>query len=63
MKITLASSALNKKTVLPHLPRTTFSIKDSTLVYLPFTDTGHEMIQQHMGISIIKSSLAFGRRL
>ena len=63
MKITLASSALNKKTVLPQLPRIKFSIKDSTLVYLPFTDTGHEMIQQHMGISIIKSALAFGRKL
>jgi hypothetical protein len=63
MKITLASSALNKKMVLPNLPRIRFDIKDSTLVYLPFTDTGHEMVQQHLRISINKNTLEFGRQL
>jgi predicted RNA-binding Zn-ribbon protein involved in translation (DUF1610 family) len=61
MKITLASSALNK--VLPYLPRITFSIKDSTLVYIPFKDTGHEMIHRPLRLSITKSALAFGRKL
>ena len=63
MKITLASSALNKKMVLPDLPRIRFAIKNSTLVYLPFTDTGHEMVQQHVRISINKNTLEFGRQL
>jgi hypothetical protein len=63
MTITLASSALNKKKVFPHLSRIRFSIKETTLVYLPFIDKGHEMIQDHMGISINKSALAFGRKL
>ncbi len=63
MKITLASSALSKKDVLPHLPRVSFEIKDSSLVYLPFTVKGHEMIQQQMGLSINKNTLEFGRRL
>lgn len=63
MKIILASAALNKKDVLPYLPSVSFDIMDSTLVYLPFTDTGHEMIQQQMRISINKNSLEFGRRL
>ena len=63
MKITLASSALNKKMVLPNLPRIRFDIKNSTLVYLPFTDTGHEMVQQHLRVSINKNTLEFGRQL
>ena len=63
MKITLANAALNKKDVVPHLPHVRFNTKESTLVYLPFTDTGHEMIQQQMGISINRNTLEFGRRL
>ena len=60
MKIILASSAVNKRNVLPHLPRLRFDIKGSTLVYLPFKEKGSEMIQQHMGISINKNTLKFG---
>ena len=63
MKITLANSALNKKKVMPHLPRVRFDIKGSTLVYLPFTDTGHELVQQNLRISINKNTLEFGRQL
>ncbi|MFC1534060.1 hypothetical protein ACFL7M_11920 [Thermodesulfobacteriota bacterium] len=63
LKIILAGSTVNKKNVLPHLPRIRFEIKDSTLVYLPFTDTGHDMIQQDTNISINKRSLEFGRKL
>ena len=63
MKVILASSAVNKKNVFPHLPNIRFGIKDSVLVYLPFTETGHEMVQQHMRISINKNTLEFGRQL
>jgi predicted RNA-binding Zn-ribbon protein involved in translation (DUF1610 family) len=63
IKLTFASSAMNKRKTLPMLPRVSFTIKDSTLVYLPFTDTGHEMAQQHMRISINKKALEFGRYL
>ena len=63
MKMILASSTFNKKDVLSLLPRVSFKILDSTLVYLPFTDTGHEMVQQQMRISINKNTLEFGRRL
>ncbi|MFO7736992.1 MAG: hypothetical protein R6V46_00825, partial [Desulfatiglandaceae bacterium] len=63
LKMILAGATLNKKDVLPHLPNVSFDIMDSTLVYLPFTDTGHEMIQQQMRTSINKNSLEFGRRL
>jgi len=63
MKMILAASTLNKKDVLPALPRVNFKVSDSILVYLPFTDTGNELIQQHMQTSINKNTLEFGRRL
>jgi predicted RNA-binding Zn-ribbon protein involved in translation (DUF1610 family) len=63
MKLTLAASAMNKKKVLPHLPSVKFDIRDSTLVYLPFTETGHDMVQQHIRIGINKNALEFGRQL
>ena len=63
MKLTLAGSAITKRDIFPQLPMVSFIVKNSTLVYLPFTDTGHEMIQQHMRISINKKTLEFGRYL
>ena len=63
MKITLASSTLNKKRVLPLLPHVRFETKGSHLVYLPFADTGHEMVQQDMRISVNKNALSYGRQL
>ena len=63
MKVILAGSALNKKKVLPLLPHIRFKIKNYNLIYLPFRDTGHEMIQEHMGITINKKALEFGRFL
>ena len=61
--ITLAGACLNKKKVLPRLPEIIFVIKGSALVYLPFTDTGHEMTLQNTRISINKQALEFGRKL
>jgi hypothetical protein len=63
MKLTLAGSAVNKKKVLPHLPGVKFDIKRSSLVYLPFSDTGHDMALQNASISINKQALEFGRKL
>jgi hypothetical protein len=63
IKITLAGSAVNKKMVMPRLPDIGLSIKSASLVYLPFHETVHEMIQQHTHVSINKKSLEFGRFL
>jgi predicted RNA-binding Zn-ribbon protein involved in translation (DUF1610 family) len=63
MKLTLASSTMTKRKTFPLIPRVSFTVKDSTLVYLPFTDTGHDMVQQQMDISINKKALEFGRYL
>jgi len=63
MKITLANSGLIKKKIFPLLRRVNFTIEESTLVYLPFDETGHEVIQEHMRVSINKNALKFGRGL
>jgi len=63
MKLTLATSAIHKNSVYPHLPRIRFEIHGSFLMYLPFTGAGGELIQQGLGISIQKKILEFGRSL
>jgi hypothetical protein len=63
MKLTLANSAMTKRDTFPMLPQVHFAIKDSMLVYLPFTDKGHDMVQEQMGVSINKKSLEYGRHL
>jgi len=63
MKLILAASAVHKNSICPYLPAIRFEIHSSFLVYLPFTDTGRELIQQGLGISIQKKILEFGRRL
>jgi hypothetical protein len=63
IKLTLASSTLNKKRVLPLLSSIRFEVKRVSLIYLPFMDTGHEMIQQQMCLSINKKAMEFGRSL
>jgi hypothetical protein len=63
IKITFASSVMTKKKIYPLLPRASFTVKESTLVYLPFNDMGHEIVQEHMPVSINKRILEFGRHL
>ena len=63
IKVTLAASIMNKKNILPKLPDINVAVKGATLVYLPFKQTTHDMIQTHTGLSINKKSLEFGRYL
>jgi uncharacterized Zn finger protein (UPF0148 family) len=63
IKVTLAGCAITKRKVMPLLPDIGFSIRSASLVYLPFRETVHEMIQPHTHVSINKKSLEFGRYL
>ena len=63
IKVTLAGCAISKKMIIPLLPDISFSIKSASLVYLPFRETVHEMVQPHTRVSINKKSLEFGRFL
>ena len=63
LKITLADSIMGKGKLFPRLPEVDFAVTGSSLVYLPFTDAGRELIQEQMGISIHRQTLAYGRQL
>jgi hypothetical protein len=63
LKLILAGSSLTKRRTFPMLPDVEFTVKDSGLVYLPFTDKGHDLVQPKMGLSINKNALHFGRHL
>ena len=63
MKVILASATLTKNNVYPYLPQIRFEVDRSELIYLPFVEKGHEMIQEDLDISINKNTLEFGRSL
>ena len=63
IKVTLAHVTVNKKNIVPRLPEINTAVKKGTLIYLPFRETVHEMIQIHTGLAINKKSLEFGRYL
>ncbi|MBU0910391.1 MAG: hypothetical protein KKA54_12725 [Proteobacteria bacterium] len=63
LKITLAASTLNKKEVYPLLPRIRFTNVCAKLVYLPFHDDGHDLIQKQSGVAIAKNVLSWGKKL
>lgn len=63
MKLTLAHATVNKKDVLPHLPQLKFQLGDIWLMWLPFDETAHDLVQNHLNIAVNKSSLTFGRKL
>jgi hypothetical protein len=63
LKVTLAASTLDKKEVYPLLPRLRFTNVNATLVYLPFHDDGHDLIQEQSGVAVAKSVLSWGRKL
>jgi len=63
MNVILASSATMKKQIFPLLPSITFTVERATLVYLPFSDAGHEIVHDPMNIGINKKTLEFARFL
>jgi len=63
LKLILASAAYTKKRTYPLLPEIRFNLKDTSIVYVPFTDEGHDLVHQHIRLSINKNALQFGRCL
>jgi hypothetical protein len=63
VKLIFADSIINRRRLFPQLPQVSFIPGTSTLVYLPFADTGQEIIQEHKPVSIHKKTLEFGRYL
>jgi len=63
LKSILSGAAFNKRALLPKLPEMHFHVLDTKLIYLPFSDKGHDYVQEHTGLSIARSVLHFGRKL
>jgi DNA-directed RNA polymerase subunit RPC12/RpoP len=63
LKSLMADVALNKRNLLPLLPEISFHPLSTELVYLPFSDKGHDFVQEQTGLSLAKSVLRFGRKL
>lgn len=63
LKVTLAACAVNKRKVLPLFPKMRFSVTSATLVYLPFRETSHDMVQEQTGFAVNKNALRFSRYL
>ena len=63
LKTVLAEGALNKRDVLPLLPGLSFHPQATELVYLPFLENGHDLVQEQTMLSVAVSVLRFGRSL
>ncbi len=63
LKIVLAEAALNKRDIFPILPDIVFHPQTTDLVYLPFIDNGHDLVQEQTLLSIAGSVLRFSRSL
>jgi hypothetical protein len=63
MKVTFADASMVKRRVFSLLPRLSFAARGWTLVYLPFRDTGHDLVQQHTRVTLPGKAVEFGRYL
>lgn len=61
IKVLIASIAVPRKAILPHVPGMKVSAMGRTIVYLPFTERGEELVQPELEISIQKNALKWGR--
>lgn len=63
MKTLLVASAVSMNRVLDQLPLLKFTGYRKQLFYLPFSDRGHDFIEQYSGMAINAAALRFGRAL
>jgi len=63
LKTVLAEAAVNKRDLLPLLPEISFQPQAVELVYLPFRDNGHDLVQEQTMLAVAASVLRFGRGL
>ena len=63
VKSVLAETSMNRRDVMPLLPDMSVSVKQALLVYLPFKDRAHDLVQRHSPLSIARSVIRTARRL
>lgn len=62
-KVVLANSVINKRKFFPQLPSVSFKTKHVELVYLPFSEIGHDLVQDHTSVTVARTVLSFGRTM
>jgi len=63
LKTVLASAAVNKHEIIPLLPGIEFNIRGLTLVFIPFTNSGYGLFQEHCKVNINRQVLGHGQAL
>lgn len=63
LKTILGYSVMNKRRFLPQMKSVSFITKTSQLVYLPFNDVGHDLVQDHTSVTISRTIMHHGRTM
>ncbi|MEI6125962.1 MAG: hypothetical protein WCQ99_05335 [Pseudomonadota bacterium] len=63
IKVTLAELVLDKKKGYPRVSNIKISVRESSLAFLPFVIRSNELVACHMGFSIDRNALKFGRNI
>jgi len=61
IRIILADTSIDKSRTLPRISDSKFEIKKYTLIYLPFKENTHELVQEQIPVAINRNALRFGR--
>jgi hypothetical protein len=62
LKTVVAETTVHRKEVLPKLPQLSFSTLRTSLFFLPFEDTGHDLVQTHSALSVASSIVKSARK-
>lgn len=63
IKSVIAEISVNRRDVMPQLPELRVTPREASLVYLPFEDRRHDLVQNHSLLSVAKSVIRTARRL
>ncbi len=63
LRCILAGAAVSRKKIYPLLPRLRICSAGYALRYLPFTVRSHDLVQQHIPVTVVSAALKYGRSL
>lgn len=63
LKSLVAEMTVRKQELLPQLPQLNVAVRQTSLVFLPFTSTGHDLVQVHSSLAVASSIVHYGRKL
>ncbi len=63
LKTTIAAAVMNKRAFLPNLPKIKIQKREAEMVFLPFHYLGHDLVQDHTGVTVAANILHYGRTM